>query len=292
MDRCPSELWTRIFELACTDGGPTGCIIALVSRYFRESVLPVQFHSVALCGMKQMLSFARPLKKRELEPGHRLVRHLYISGRVKGNTILWSTPYIDLDPILFYILAAAAPSLRTLTMTLRRRAASERNVLDVVFPCLTELTLNGRSLIPPPRTSCPYDCFPSLRYLDMISGNASTALYTHHAPALTHLRLSGVADLERTFYNSLRTSLAGSGHPYKDLGAGRGRRLFPPTTQKITIQLAWEDGSNTLFCTNLARADKHAKLVFEGVHEHVYRAREDWEDRIMGGYGCWGEGAA
>ncbi|TBU33752.1 hypothetical protein BD309DRAFT_851542, partial [Dichomitus squalens] len=42
----PLEIWQHIFLHACTDGGHTGCSLALVSRFFHLASHPVRFNSL------------------------------------------------------------------------------------------------------------------------------------------------------------------------------------------------------------------------------------------------------
>lgn len=238
MDRCPSELWTRIFGLACMesmDGGFTGCSIAHVSRYFHAAVLPVQLYSVALSGAKKTSVFADLLEQRE--PAHRRVRHLMLS----------SDPYIvyplnnygsspdnannvgDMDVVLSRILVIVAPDLLTLVSTWPHRIITEHNTLDVTFPRLTKLSMSGGLFYPPPITNSTHDYFPSLQYL-RIPPSSIVPLYTSRAPRLTHLQLDDCGRMDREFQQSLQRFLSG----FVDIDEV-GEPLFPSTIQKIMI---------------------------------------------------------
>ncbi|PIL33872.1 hypothetical protein GSI_03578 [Ganoderma sinense ZZ0214-1] len=48
MDRLPLETLHQIFELACTDGGYTGCALALTSKFIHDTAQSTRFHSVVL----------------------------------------------------------------------------------------------------------------------------------------------------------------------------------------------------------------------------------------------------
>lgn len=243
MDQCPSELWTRIFGLACTDGGLTGCSVALVSHYFREAVLPVQLSSVSLCGTKKMSAFADLLEQRE--PAHRRVRHLLLSSASGSHRTTPPNNVNDadgadgadeadnVDVVLLRILAAVAPDLLTLTSTLPHRTITEHNTLTATFPLLTELTMYGGLFYPAPSTERAHDYFPSLRYLSIPPSYNVLHLYTLRAPKLTHLRLPNWFSMSTELKEALKRFLDGSVDTDEDPGAGECP--FPSTLQKITI---------------------------------------------------------
>jgi hypothetical protein len=61
LDRIATEILEQILKYACTDGGHTGNALAAVSRYVRGVSAPVRYHSVALCGARQIRAFLRLL---------------------------------------------------------------------------------------------------------------------------------------------------------------------------------------------------------------------------------------
>lgn len=294
MERCPSELWTHILGLACTDGGITGCAIALVSRYFRQAVLPVQLYSVALYGANRIALFADLLEQRE--PPHRRVRHLFISGADR-HAAEWTLSTNCLNGALFRILTTVAPDLFTLANVLPQRTIDKSSVLCIPFPSLTELTLHGFILYPGTPTKSPvHDCFPSLQHLHILSSCDSMPLYTSRAPALTHLRLSAVGSMEPRLQQAAEDFVTGSANTNNESGVGAGEYSFPPTVQKVLIQMENLIGlslrtrlSDEL--RNLILTNKVEKLrVFNKGRTKPRRdTRADWEDRITGGDGCWGE---
>ncbi|EIW62970.1 uncharacterized protein TRAVEDRAFT_112926, partial [Trametes versicolor FP-101664 SS1] len=46
VNRLPQSLWQIIFRLVCTDGGRTGCTLALASKAFRRASTSARFYSV------------------------------------------------------------------------------------------------------------------------------------------------------------------------------------------------------------------------------------------------------
>ncbi|KAI0745130.1 hypothetical protein C8Q76DRAFT_604537 [Earliella scabrosa] len=53
----PYDVWILIFQLACTDGGASGCALARTSRQFRALSAPVRFHSLTLSSVTQVRHF-------------------------------------------------------------------------------------------------------------------------------------------------------------------------------------------------------------------------------------------
>lgn len=294
MERCPSELWTRIFELACTDGGRTGCYIARTSRYFREAVLSVQLHSVALCTTRKMAAFADFLEQRE--PGHRRVRHLFLSCLDNGvaTTMVMNSSIRNMDHVLFQILTTVAPYLLTLTSNMPKRVTGKYTVLHTPFPCLMELTIIPGFFYPAPSSSCVNDYFPSLRYLDILSTHSVASLYASRAPRLTHLRLSVVDYLEQKLQESLAKILAGTNDTDEHPEAEKSH--FPSTIQKITIhrqqdlhRLSRVSFNRVLHTLALVDKDHKLDVASDWTEGRRRRTRGEWEDRITGGYGCWSE---
>src|ERR1700733_7083441 len=77
MERCPPEICSRIYALACVDDGSTGRSLSLVSKYINETSKYTKFQSVAIRSLNQALAFAA-LLERSPSVGRR-VRHLFIS---------------------------------------------------------------------------------------------------------------------------------------------------------------------------------------------------------------------
>ena len=78
MEFLPLETVQQIFAHACSDGGPTGASLSLVSCAFRSAVRPVRLHSVALRSCRSAALFLRTLRAdmAVAEGGTPVVRHL------------------------------------------------------------------------------------------------------------------------------------------------------------------------------------------------------------------------
>ncbi|OBZ76094.1 hypothetical protein A0H81_03332 [Grifola frondosa] len=77
----PLEIWSKIFLLACTDGGATGAALAQVSKFFQAASLPIRLHSLAFTSLLQLESFLVFVDVQQKSfPSHRgpKVRHVLI----------------------------------------------------------------------------------------------------------------------------------------------------------------------------------------------------------------------
>ena len=95
MDRLPLETLHQIFELACTDGGYTGCSLALTSKFIREAAQYTRLYSVVLEAETQRLDALIALYQNQCSnaAGFRLrTVHLHISFTSKVNTRISSEP--------------------------------------------------------------------------------------------------------------------------------------------------------------------------------------------------------
>ena len=301
MENLPSELWTSIFALACTDGGLTGCAISLVSRYFRLAVLPVQLHSVALVSTKQTTKFADIVEAKA--PEECRVRHLFISRLGEGGTSrVPAYAHSAVSECLYRILRAVSSTLETLTSTLTQGHLSHDKILSITFPRLTELTVHGYVLYPDAEAEAGLKgSFPTLRFLHILSSCDSVALHIRRAPLLTNLRLSSVATMGSELRRALLDFLSGEDH------ATTSPLAFPPTLQRIIVErhhnrLAryMTHGNPSAFNSAtrhaLENADKGRKLLIidddrrgDGSSFPSHNVRRDWEDRVLGGQGCWVE---
>lgn len=61
MDHLPPEISSKIYRLACTDGGTTGRSLALVSRFIRDASEPYQLHSIAINNAADAAGFIKRL---------------------------------------------------------------------------------------------------------------------------------------------------------------------------------------------------------------------------------------
>lgn len=86
MDRCPTEIWARIFSFACTDRGLTGCALSEVSRYVRNTSRTVRYKSVGLQYIHSIVLFLKVLEG--LQPEDRQVENLFLSTPSAANLVI------------------------------------------------------------------------------------------------------------------------------------------------------------------------------------------------------------
>lgn len=312
MDRLPLEMWTAICSHACTDGGSTGCALAVTSRYLRSAVLPVQLQSVAINDVKHAARFLKAFKARH--PRHRRVLYLFLSNVSKsadGQPHGWN----ELRNILRETLTLVAPDLRMLTDIIMPRGLKPHSLPNVPFPALEELTIHGSLLTLETihHSAEPYDqlSFPSLKFLHYVSQWEGVEMYTSRAPVLTHLRLSGITGLSTAMRDALYQVLQEgdhSGDHHGDpsdsdpalhhrpiiLSSSLERIIVEPDTTLLRFRMA----SNKLESLHaLKNADVKRKLVVlradedpkNGALRHVLGVRERgyWDERLVGRVGCW-----
>ncbi|KAJ3505782.1 hypothetical protein NLJ89_g7236 [Agrocybe chaxingu] len=75
--RVPTEVWTQIFLLACTDTGITGRSLSQTNRYFNAASRHVKLRSVAIRGLVQAVGFVNMIEA--LPRKERVVENLYVS---------------------------------------------------------------------------------------------------------------------------------------------------------------------------------------------------------------------
>jgi hypothetical protein len=84
MERCPPEILSRIFVLACADGGRAGSALTRVSTHVAAQAAPYRFWSVRVAGARQLQLFERAL--RAAPPHLRCAHHLFVSDRAGPRT--------------------------------------------------------------------------------------------------------------------------------------------------------------------------------------------------------------
>ena len=297
MNRLPVELWTQIFLFACVDGGGTGCALSETCHYFRDVVLPVQLHSVALVGGLKTQAFLDVLEGRAAE--NRCVEHLFTSQGRESRLAL------DMVQRLFEFLA---PTLRTFTSTLPQTGLriDRASVLTHSFPRLEELTMHGYlNLLEnlPLARGVALQPFPALKRLHVLSSCDSALFIAKRAPSLTHLRLSGVCNMSDALYMGIACFLGADVAPAQDQGLPSASTdepgVLPETIKQIIIEPDWKI-ARFFWGQNHARAGAFHRLkmaerqgVFSLLETKVNSrgmpndARKGWEERIVGGGGCW-----
>jgi hypothetical protein len=265
----PAEIWGKIFELSCNDGGQTGRSLALVSTYIHAVSKPYQYLSIAIAGKNAVSKFA-DLLARDAEC--RRVKFLFMSTfkpspelrascseppaeipLVSDTTVHDPSECCDILHNMYRVLEFIAPSVRVLHIVMEFHR--QEIFLPIQFPLLEELTMQGPFH---DHVDCSdeffdtlYPTLPSLRRLFLtdvftcIDDRTYLAL-EHYAPYLTHLKIQcadGYIESSRTFLKQLLPSkgrrVEGSyvGHERGAAGKTNKQPHFPETLQRILFHM-------------------------------------------------------
>ena len=73
---CPTEIWHKIFALACTDTGITGQSLSLVSKHFHIISQLFKYQSITITQWRQLIAFAQTFS--QLLDDQKRIKYLYI----------------------------------------------------------------------------------------------------------------------------------------------------------------------------------------------------------------------
>ncbi|TFK92230.1 hypothetical protein K466DRAFT_247959 [Polyporus arcularius HHB13444] len=184
------------------------------------------------------------------------------------------------------LLSALAADLHTLSLV-HAQWTPGTPVLERPFPALRELTLLGGD---PPLLdrSDGVVLYPALARLHHVVPFKLAGVHFDdwavRAPGLTHLRMSCVRDPEDLFLPGLKEVLAGGGLPalrYLCVEEGHVAGDFDLDAE---VYLWREVRPNMALEYHFPRRDRDGDLR----RRVVQRMREQWQDRVEGGHGCWG----
>ncbi|KAI0666591.1 hypothetical protein C8Q78DRAFT_1082863 [Trametes maxima] len=229
MDSLPLEILQSIFALACTDGGRTGCSLALTSVSVRAAARIARFHSVSLVAYPARLEPFVALYTRECAPalGDRpRIAHLHLTVPPDSLSLLDPEPAptrkgpTPVEYTASYKTAArtltrlVAADVETLALQYGFRAAdvaggSWLDFIDRPLPRLRALSVLGLldlapllapelSSSPPTQTQTqtPTPLFPALTHLHIVRRDPELlrtghlAFWRAHAPRATHVRIA------------------------------------------------------------------------------------------------------
>ncbi|KAH9854828.1 hypothetical protein C2E23DRAFT_725335 [Lenzites betulinus] len=225
MDTLPLEILQHIFELACTDGGFTGCSLSLSSKAIRAAAHLARFHSVVLnaSNPQRLESFLSTYREQsELQHGARLrVKHLYVTLSIEPAPIAGSQ-LADVPESSWWFPQATQALFRAVSEDVASLAiqvypgGSHRVAFSCTFPCLRELAVFG-VLSPDALFGGPADSplFPQLRRLHVVDTSVLFPAYRRlsltpwfqHAPRMSHLRVSNLKHLARNIPTELAEQL-------------------------------------------------------------------------------------
>lgn len=315
----PTEVWLKIFALACTDTGKTGRSLSEVSRYIRDVSAEYRYQSVAACTAREVYE----LRDRLLGLPVRLrrVRHLHLNRTQRSR---WdvdltqlsksemarrlpqllddqyglSTDNIALDHRVQDILTWVAPTLETLSLVNFLPGSECSSVLTrIQYPHLTELTVRGFVDIPlSPRFA------PNLERLNG-SYEAITRELSHVLanifPRLSHLRLSDTVTFDLSQMRIILELIVALGMYASSIPQHHSIARLPPNARRyLYIQPAISTYRQTV--TNHQYLHWARSLAAEypyivvlptrtGFDKAIERERElqDWLARIQREPGYW-----
>nr|VWP00650.1 MFS domain-containing protein [Ganoderma boninense] len=253
MDSLPVELITTIAFFACTDGGFTGASLSAVSKRIRDATHCTRFLSAFLSSSPERFTqfltsyLAQRYRIPEVMPQ---VRHLFLSLLpIEGEPIHRFPPlhpalilgeydkYLrrlgDLGdqygPLVCSLIQTLAPTLETFTFV----RGEWKNVpqLHCTFPRLRELTLVDGApeflrIADVPQGRVPL--FPRLERMHIIecfyARPVDLRQWAPHAPALTHVRISGLHFRDSPTVASLKDVSCA----LAEEGGGGGEESTPP----------------------------------------------------------------
>ncbi|EJF57587.1 hypothetical protein DICSQDRAFT_183114 [Dichomitus squalens LYAD-421 SS1] len=263
MDTLPLETLQRVFQLACTDGGHTGCALSLTSKAVRAAARVSRFHSVGLVAHPDISHPFLTLYERERvpavgEPTARIA-HLSIafpaladascrsptaSHRPQDDLGPWRPPfprqYLEDVRRLFHLIA---PDLRSLVLCRASEGKCEPSelalpIFSTSFPMLHDVSLFGLAS-PRPLLALhddnltPIPLFPSAKRLELAPGPLSKGVsldeLAWHAPCIAELRLSNLQPSPSTIDSlaGLAKVVSPSSHPDSTWDALRTVTLRP-----------------------------------------------------------------
>jgi hypothetical protein len=290
MERFPPELLLKIFSLACTDGGPTGCSLSLVSRHIRDVSAPARLHSVALRGLPRMRLFAALL---EQNPKHARVEHLFLTDN-GGRKDLGDNP----KAVYTAIITAVGPTLITLAMSLLYANVYIEHVVPegCSMPKLRDLSM-ASSVFSVHEAKAPN--LPALRRLHFFGMSPSNTdaplldLAAAGAPGVTHMRLSCLYEFDQ-LPNMIRVALGEEPKtpkvPKLTLPAALERLIILPSSYNYDEgECDYGEDEQFEMVNGLKElAEEHKKVTLgPGCWYVIEDCFEDWLEVMNGGDGSW-----
>ncbi|KAM5535121.1 hypothetical protein V8D89_011207 [Ganoderma adspersum] len=255
MNHLPLETLQQIFELACTDGGYTGCSLALTSKSIREAAQSTRFHSVMLVAETERLVALIALYQNQCSNSAGIrprTAHLHLLLRSTVNTrqstdsteeVEWDEESEDEDleestfPLVQQFLSLVSNDLQSLVV-IRDTLGAATPLFDRAFPSLRDLTLAFQcNITTPDPTVVPI--FPALTHLHIVAPNWSPPLFPRwiaQAPRVTHLRISAHC-LFGKFVDELPAAVGTPEYPFKR-GFRGGITVGPPPAVRTYPTLA------------------------------------------------------
>lgn len=301
----PTELLIIIFEMAWEEDRATAFTSTLVSKYFRPIVASLVYHSICVCGTRQIWGL---LDLVEREPAiARVIKNLCVEQCNHSYYLLPDERSTMVDT-LGRIITPIAPSIEILSFLspdARHDDIAYGEVFAVIpFPNLRELTIGGNFDLKFPAP------LPSLERLHIGVRNTYPLLrdLVHMCPRLTHFKATGFIEEGELLFYTLRKTL-GIAAPlesevdWRDEPSERERSeklLLPPLIISIILKpdsavertVDYRVGRYRNMLRMLdwleAEAEEGPGLVVEAPGR-MSRGdlKDNWRDRLHDGRGCW-----
>ncbi|KAI9065473.1 hypothetical protein FKP32DRAFT_1610697 [Trametes sanguinea] len=316
MDKLAVEILSQIFFYACTDGGPTGCSLALVSKRIRAASRPARFFSVALFSspakIEQFLDVYQQERSRSLDMLPR-VRHLWLSYDENSHEVPQPSP----PPVSPKAPASRAEFLAMVQKRVQSWQSAHANLDEQysrVVPMLiravaADLYSLAFNQIRWQNTAVVRCCFPRLRELTLIGGNPNfLPCGATEDSAVLYPQLQRLHHILTPVGKKVDFSL-------KQVIGDSSSEVFFPYLQQVIIlphpppppdlQAASSGAEYSQFLAHLHELPEHCRVPvkvlppfcmnrpYHGVkapRECIARLRGLWMERIEGGPGCWAEG--
>ncbi|KAI0331327.1 hypothetical protein GY45DRAFT_1322624 [Cubamyces sp. BRFM 1775] len=269
----PTDIWSLILPLACTDGGFTGKSLALTSTFFHAQASPFRFYSLAFDTLARMENFLAFVRR---QPGdfRPQIAHLYIShSDHPNNRLQWSWRSVarmteaqrrqymrtigeekmdwtlNFQAAIDALLHLAAPNLLTLCIA----GGCTPIVIRYSFPRLEELT--GFNFLPDANVQSGSASgsagvndrnnntrFPALKRAHIALGISRPVSSLILRPllvataTLTHVRISNVAAMSRALAGALVPNVDANFFPEQPSPTSLFPPLVLPALRHVTIQ--------------------------------------------------------
>ncbi|KAJ6557697.1 hypothetical protein B0H19DRAFT_1148367 [Mycena capillaripes] len=291
MERLPPELLLEIFAFACTDGGPTGCALSLVSRHVHDVSAPAKLRSVALRGLPCMRLFAAMLER---NPKHPNVEHLFLTDN-GGRKDLGE----NARDIYTAIITTVGPTLITLSISLLFADVYIEHAVPAgcSLPKLRDLSMASSTFTVHEAATAPsLPALLCLHFYGMSPSNTDAQLLdlaAGGAPGVTHMRLSCLYEFEH-FPDMLSVALGEqpmrSEVPKLSLPSALERLIILPSTfdydEAVCGYGEYEQATMIEGLEELAEKNEKVTLG-PGCWYNIDDCLEDWLDVVNSGDGCW-----
>lgn len=300
MNILPFEIQSYICEFACVDDGRTARSLDLVSRRFRDVVIPFRFQSIAVAGHQQISELGTRLAS--AAPHLRRVRNVFISESARndeaGENQVQTKHGIAQITQLIGLVSSTVETMTVHYDNPRFSTSLIAFLFGLHYPNLRELTVIGYY----PFLYTP-NSMPQLTHLHLNGNRNPHGLLQMGGldaacPELKHLRISGVSravSFVRELSEALRTdddSLFPAKLPTNvcNVYVQPSPATHPPSPKISNIRLV-----NDTMQGQLERLTRDENLKND-LQFHLLKAcdsdirstsRLEWLNRLEGGDGCW-----